>query len=58
MGVAGNSGEADCRRVVVAREYGILAVIGVDGATEAIADGSLVRVNGSEGYVEIVREIG
>jgi pyruvate,water dikinase len=41
---------------VVAREYGIPAVVGVDGATEAIPDGSLVRVNGSEGYVEIVRE--
>jgi pyruvate,water dikinase len=43
---------------VVAREYGIPAVVGVDRATEAIPDGSLVRVNGSEGYVEIVREIG
>jgi pyruvate,water dikinase len=43
---------------VVAREYGIPAVVGVDRATEAIPDGSLVRVNGSEGYVEIVREVG
>jgi pyruvate,water dikinase len=43
---------------VVAREYGIPAVVGVDRATEAIPDGSLVRVNGTEGYVEIVREIG
>jgi pyruvate,water dikinase len=42
---------------VVAREYGIPAVVGVDRATEAIPDGSLIRVNGSEGYVEIVREI-
>jgi pyruvate,water dikinase len=40
---------------VVAREYGIPAVVGVDRATEAIPDGALVRVNGSEGYVEIVR---
>jgi pyruvate,water dikinase len=40
---------------VVAREYGIPAVVGVDGATEAIPDGALVRVNGTEGYVEIVR---
>src|SRR5262249_24883832 len=37
---------------VVAREYGIPAVVGVDRATEAIPDGALVRVNGSEGYVE------
>jgi pyruvate,water dikinase len=43
---------------VVAREYGIPAVVGVDRATEAIPDGALVRVNGSEGYVEIVRERG
>jgi pyruvate,water dikinase len=41
---------------VVAREYGIPAVVGVDRATEAISDGALVRVNGSEGYVQIVRE--
>jgi pyruvate,water dikinase len=43
---------------VVAREYGIPAVVGVDGATEAIPDGALVRVNGTEGYVEVVREMG
>jgi pyruvate,water dikinase len=43
---------------VVAREYGIPAVVGVDRATEAIPEGALVRVNGSEGYVEIVRERG
>jgi phosphohistidine swiveling domain-containing protein len=39
---------------VVAREYGIPAVVGVDGATEAIQDGALIRVNGTEGYVEIL----
>jgi pyruvate,water dikinase len=43
---------------VVAREYGIPAVVGVDSATQAIPNGSLVRVNGSEGYVEIVPERG
>jgi pyruvate,water dikinase len=43
---------------VVAREYGIPAVVGVDRATEVISDGAQVRVNGSEGYVEIVRERG
>jgi pyruvate,water dikinase len=40
---------------VVAREYGLPAVVGVDRATEAIPDGAIVRVNGSEGYVEIIR---
>ena len=39
---------------VVAREYGIPAVVGVDGATGAIRDGALVRVNGTQGYVEIL----
>ena len=39
---------------VVAREYGIPAVVGVDGATAAIRDGMLVRVNGTQGYVEIL----
>jgi pyruvate,water dikinase len=43
---------------VVAREYGIPAVVGVDRATEAIPDGALLRVNGTEGYVEIIRERG
>jgi pyruvate,water dikinase len=39
---------------VVAREYGIPAVVGVDAATEAIRDGALVRVNGTQGYVELL----
>lgn len=39
---------------VVAREYGLTAVVGVEGATEAIRDGQRIRVNGSAGYVEIL----
>lgn len=39
---------------VVAREYGIPAVVGIDKATEIIKDGSLVRVNGTEGFVLIL----
>src|SRR5207253_276438 len=39
---------------VVAREYGIPAVVSVAGATEAIEDGALIRVNGTEGYIEIL----
>ena len=39
---------------VVAREYGIPAVVGVDDATVAIRDGSLIRVNGTQGYVEVL----
>jgi pyruvate,water dikinase len=40
---------------VVAREYGIPAVVGVDDATAAISDGQRIRVNGTEGYVEILK---
>ena len=36
---------------VVAREYGIPAVVGVDGATERIATGDTITVDGSTGVV-------
>jgi len=40
---------------VVAREYGLPAVVGVDHATRLIKDGQRIRVNGTDGYVEILR---
>jgi len=39
---------------VIAREYGIPAVVGVDHATRRIRDGQRIRVHGSDGYVEIL----
>ena len=39
---------------VIAREYGLPAVIGVENATRLINDGQRIRVNGTEGYVEIL----
>jgi pyruvate,water dikinase len=39
---------------VVAREYGIPAVVGVEGATRAIRTGQRVRVHGDLGYVEVL----
>lgn len=39
---------------VVAREYGIPAIAGVDDATNLIKDGQRIRVNGNEGYIEIL----
>ncbi len=39
---------------VVAREYGLPAVVGVGNATKLIKDGQRIRVNGTEGYVEIL----
>ncbi|MCA9688573.1 MAG: hypothetical protein KC636_03140 [Myxococcales bacterium] len=41
---------------VVAREYGIPAVVGVTGATAAIATGQRIRVDGSRGRVTILSE--
>jgi phosphoenolpyruvate synthase/pyruvate phosphate dikinase len=39
---------------VIAREYGLPAVVGVERATEKIKDGARIRVHGAEGYVEIL----
>ncbi|MBC1211028.1 phosphoenolpyruvate synthase [Listeria booriae] len=39
---------------VIAREYGLPAVIGVENATTRIQDGDQIRVNGTEGYIEIL----
>lgn len=39
---------------VIAREYGIPAVVGVENATHLIKDGQRIRVHGTEGYVEIL----
>ncbi|SFJ78552.1 phosphoenolpyruvate synthase [Thermoflavimicrobium dichotomicum] len=39
---------------VIAREYGLPAVVGVDNATKLIKDGQRIRVNGTEGYVELL----
>ncbi|WP_435873919.1 PEP-utilizing enzyme [Polycladomyces subterraneus] len=41
---------------VVAREYGIPAVVGVENATKILKDGQYVRVDGTTGYVEILDE--
>jgi pyruvate,water dikinase len=39
---------------VIAREYGLPAVVGVEHATRLIRDGQLIRVHGTDGYVEIL----
>jgi len=38
---------------VIAREYGLPAVVGVVDATRLIPDGQRIRVHGTDGYVEI-----
>jgi pyruvate,water dikinase len=39
---------------VVAREYGIPAVIGVRDATTRLKDGQMVRINGETGRIEVI----
>ncbi|MFF6982044.1 rifamycin-inactivating phosphotransferase [Streptomyces sp. NPDC008343] len=39
---------------VIAREYGLPAVVGVEQATRLIRDGHRIRVHGTDGYVEIL----
>ncbi|NES27789.1 phosphoenolpyruvate synthase [Micromonospora terminaliae] len=39
---------------VIAREYGLPAVVGVPDATRLIRDGQRIRLHGTDGYVEIL----
>ncbi|SKC94913.1 pyruvate, water dikinase [Chitinophaga ginsengisegetis] len=39
---------------VIAREYGLPAIVGVENATTLIKDGQRIRVNGTDGYIEIL----
>ncbi|MDP7978700.1 phosphoenolpyruvate synthase [Bacillus multifaciens] len=39
---------------VIAREYGLPAVVGVENATKLIKDGQRIRVHGTEGYIEMM----
>ncbi len=39
---------------VVAREYGLPAVVGVEQATRLIRDGQQIRIHGTDGYVQIL----
>jgi pyruvate,water dikinase len=50
-----DSGGILCHAAVVAREYGLPAVVGTEAATSAIPDGALVRVDGESGVVRILR---
>jgi phosphohistidine swiveling domain-containing protein len=41
---------------VIGREYGIPAILNVNGATKLIKDGSLIRINGKTGVIEVLEE--
>ena len=39
---------------VIAREYGLPAVVGIEHATRLIRDGQRIRVHGTDGYIELL----
>ena len=41
---------------IVARKYGIPAVMGLSNATQRIADGQMITVDGNRGIVRILKE--
>ena len=41
---------------VVAREYGIPAIVGVDRATQRLKTGQLIRIDGSSGRITLLDE--
>ncbi|HET8913797.1 MAG TPA: PEP-utilizing enzyme, partial [Ktedonobacteraceae bacterium] len=53
-GLVMEMGGAMSHGAVVAREYGIPAVVGVPGAIERIRTGQMIRIDGSQGTVSIV----
>lgn len=42
--------------VVVAREFGLPCVVGIEGITEAIEDGSLIEVDADNGIVRLIEQ--
>ncbi len=52
--VVTNVGGILCHAAVVAREYGIPAVVGAQRATESLRDGQIVEVDGDAGTVRLV----
>jgi pyruvate,water dikinase len=54
-GLVTDAGGVAAHPAVVAREFGIPAVVGTSIATERIASGDRVRVNGTSGVVEVLQ---
>lgn len=57
VGIAGLVTEAGglmTHGAVIAREYGVPAVVGVEQATHRIRDGQRIRLHGTHGYVELL----
>jgi pyruvate,water dikinase len=54
MGLVTEVGGLMTHGAVIAREYGLPAVVGVEQATRLIRNGQRIRVHGTDGYVEIL----
>ncbi|MEU5400694.1 rifamycin-inactivating phosphotransferase [Streptomyces sp. NPDC005963] len=57
VGIAGlvtEVGGLTTHGAVIAREYGLPAVVSVDRATRLIRDGQRIRVHGTDGYIEFL----
>ena len=53
-GLVTEVGDLMTHGAVIAREYGLPAVVGVERATQLIREGQRIRVHGGDGYVEIL----
>jgi phosphohistidine swiveling domain-containing protein len=42
---------------IIARECGVLTVVGVENATTILYTGDYVHINADKGYVEIIKEV-
>ena len=57
-GLVTDAGGVASHPAVVAREFGLPAVVGTSIATQRIATGDRIRVNGATGVVEVLEHIG
>ncbi|MBW1997387.1 MAG: hypothetical protein JRJ29_05395 [Deltaproteobacteria bacterium] len=53
-GIVTDGGGVMSHAAIVAREYGIPAVVGTSNATQAIQTGDLIKIDGEKGMVEIL----
>lgn len=58
VGVVMEVGGLMTHGAVVAREYGLPAVAGIDGATRRIQNGDRIRLDGTRGYVIVLKRSG
>lgn len=56
-GLVTNTGGILAHAAVVAREFGLPAVVGVAGATSRIPDGAVIEIDGSAGTVRVLRAV-